>query len=36
MKGADDHSPKETADLTSLAIQAKRAAVTLLRLAVQK
>lgn len=32
MKGADDHSPKETADLTSLAIQSKRAAVTLLRL----
>jgi glutamate carboxypeptidase len=36
MKGADDHSPKETADLTSLAIQAKRAAITLLRLAMQK
>jgi glutamate carboxypeptidase len=32
MKGADDHSPNETADMTSLAIQAKRAAVTLLRL----
>ena len=36
MKGADDHSPKETADLPSLAIQSKRAAVTLLRLAIQK
>jgi glutamate carboxypeptidase len=36
MKGADDHSPKETADLTSLSIQAKRAAVTILRLAGQK
>jgi glutamate carboxypeptidase len=36
MKGADDHSPKETADLTSLAIQAKRAAVTLLRLSISK
>lgn len=36
MKGGDDHSPKETADLKSLSIQAKRAAVTLLRLAVLK
>ena len=36
MKGADDHSPKETADLKSLAVQSKRAAVTLLRLAMQK
>ncbi len=36
MKGGDDHSPKETADLKSLGIQAKRAAVTLLRLLVQK
>ena len=32
MKGGDDHSPAEHADLASLAIQAKRAAVTLLRL----
>ena len=32
MKGGDDHSPNEWADLKSLAIQAKRAAVTLLRL----
>ncbi|MBP8273909.1 MAG: M20/M25/M40 family metallo-hydrolase [Acidobacteria bacterium] len=32
MKGGDDHSPAEHADLNSLAIQAKRAAVTLLRL----
>ncbi len=32
LKGHDDHSPAETADLTSLAVQAKRAAVTLLRL----
>jgi glutamate carboxypeptidase len=32
MKGRDDHSPAETADLTSLAIQAKRAAVTIARL----
>lgn len=32
MKGGDDHSPAEHADLGSLAIQAKRAAVTLLRL----
>jgi glutamate carboxypeptidase len=32
MKGGDDHSPAEHADLRSLAIQAKRAAVTLLRL----
>lgn len=36
MKGGDDHSPNEWADLKSLAIQAKRAAVTLLRLAMQK
>ncbi len=33
MKGRDDHSPSETADLRSLAIQAKRAAVLLGRLA---
>jgi glutamate carboxypeptidase len=32
MKGGDDHSPKEWADLKALAIQSKRAAVTLLRL----
>jgi glutamate carboxypeptidase len=32
MKGRDDHSPDETADLASLAIQAKRAAVTIARL----
>ena len=32
MKGRDDHSPSETADLRSLAIQAKRAAVLLSRL----
>ena len=36
MKGGDDHSPNEWADLKSLSIQAKRAAVTLLRLSVQK
>jgi glutamate carboxypeptidase len=32
MKGRDDHSPSETADLASLAIQAKRAAVLFSRL----
>jgi glutamate carboxypeptidase len=32
LKGRDDHSPNETADLTTLAIQAKRAAVTIARL----
>jgi hypothetical protein len=32
LKGHDDHSPGETADLTTLALQAKRAAVLLLRL----
>ena len=32
MKGRDDHSPSETADLGSLAIQAKRAAVLFNRL----
>ena len=32
LKGHDDHSEKETADLTTLPVQAKRAAVTLLRL----
>lgn len=32
LKGHDDHSPAETANLTSLAVQAKRAAVMLLRL----
>jgi hypothetical protein len=35
LKGRDDHSPNETADLTTLAIQAKRAAVTIARLARQ-
>jgi hypothetical protein len=32
LKGRDDHSPSETADLRSLAIQAKRAAVLFSRL----
>jgi heme/copper-type cytochrome/quinol oxidase subunit 2 len=32
LKGHDDHSEKETADLTTLPVQAKRAAVTLMRL----
>ncbi len=32
LKGHDDHSPLETADLATLSVQAKRAAVTLLRL----
>ena len=32
LKGRDDHSPNETADLTTMAIQAKRAAVTMARL----
>ena len=32
LKGHDDHSPAETADLSTLSIQTKRAAVTLLRL----
>jgi glutamate carboxypeptidase len=32
LKGRDDHSPNETADLTTLAVQAKRAAVTMARL----
>ena len=32
MKGRDDHSPAETADLRTLAIQAKRAAILLARL----
>ena len=32
MKGRDDHSPAETADLRTLAIQAKRAAILLSRL----
>ena len=30
MKGRDDHSPSETADLRTLPIQTKRAAVLLL------
>ncbi len=33
LKGHDDHSPAETADLTTLPVQIKRAAVLLLRLA---
>jgi glutamate carboxypeptidase len=33
LKGRDDHSPGETADLNTMAIQAKRAAVTIARLA---
>jgi glutamate carboxypeptidase len=32
LKGHDDHSEKEMADLTTLPVQAKRAAVTMLRL----
>jgi glutamate carboxypeptidase len=32
LKGHDDHSPSETADLTTLPVQTRRAAVTLLRL----
>jgi glutamate carboxypeptidase len=33
LKGRDDHSPQETADLTTLPMQTKRAAVLLARLA---
>ena len=33
LKGHDDHSPAETADLTTLPVQTKRAAVLLSRLA---
>jgi glutamate carboxypeptidase len=33
LKGHDDHSPGETADLTTLSVQTKRAAVLLLRIA---
>jgi glutamate carboxypeptidase len=33
LKGTDDHSPKETADLRTLPIQAKRAAILIARLA---
>jgi glutamate carboxypeptidase len=33
LKGTDDHSPKETADLRTLSVQAKRAAVLIGRLA---
>jgi glutamate carboxypeptidase len=33
MKGHDDHSPNETADLRMLPVQTKRAAVLLSRLA---
>jgi glutamate carboxypeptidase len=32
LKGTDDHSPKETADLRTLSVQAKRAAILLSRL----
>jgi glutamate carboxypeptidase len=32
LKGHDDHTPQETADLTTLAMQIKRAAVLLYRL----
>ena len=32
LKGTDDHSPKETADLRTLPMQAKRAALVMLRL----
>ena len=32
LAGHDDHSPQETADLTSMSVRAKRAAVTLHRL----
>jgi glutamate carboxypeptidase len=33
LKGHDDHTPGETADLSTLPVQTKRAAVTILRLA---
>jgi len=33
LKGHDDHTPGETADLSTLPVQTKRAAVTLVRLA---
>ena len=33
LKGSDDHSPSETADLRTLPVQTKRAAVLLARLA---
>ena len=33
LKGSDDHSPKETADLRTLPMQAKRAAILIARLA---
>jgi glutamate carboxypeptidase len=33
LKGHDDHSPGETADLSTLGVQAKRAALTMARLA---
>ncbi len=36
LKGSDDHSPAETADLRTLPVQTKRAAVLLLRLATNK
>ncbi len=36
LKGSDDHSPAETADLRTLPVQTKRAAVLLLRLAANK
>jgi glutamate carboxypeptidase len=36
LAGHDDHSPQETADLRSLSVRAKRAALTLYRLSQQK
>jgi glutamate carboxypeptidase len=36
LKGSDDHSPAETADLRTLPVQTKRAAVLLLRIATNK
>ena len=36
LAGHDDHSPQETADLKSLSVRAKRAALTLYRLSQQK
>jgi hypothetical protein len=33
LKGRDDHSPQETADLTTLPAQTKRAALLLARIA---
>jgi glutamate carboxypeptidase len=36
LKGSDDHSPAETADLRTLPVQTKRAAVLLLRISTNK